>query len=149
MPLSVNTKAEIVSDQSRLFTIPATVEEQSQLLDTSPNNVESVLSQSSDEEAVIKELVRMMEVSDEYETQLINGSQLLDNSRAGKGISQDTSPIGTKHLQMSITSEKPVFNPSKYSSPDERVVDGRVHSANTPGKYLAFLLVLKLDDSVS
>ena len=133
MPSPVNTATERVSEPFRPVAVPSTVDEQSQAADVSPINVESIVSQSSDEEAVIKELIKMMEKSDEYETQLVD-SPMLDVSHtsiSGNNIDQ-TSPQPTSLRHMD--SENSPFIPAKHSSPEEKGEDISNYYAKAPGK---------------
>ena len=134
MPSPANTTMEKASEPFRSVTVPSTIDEQSQTVDASPINGESVVSQSSDEEAVIKELMKMMEKSDEYETQLVN-NPILDmshSSRSGNNFDQ-TSPQPTSLHHM--VSESLPFNPSKHSSPEEKTEDSSNYYAKTHGKH--------------
>ena len=127
-PPSLSTKAERFSEPLRPLAIPSTVEERNHVPSNSPINSESAVSQSSDEEAVMKELIKMMEKSGEYETQLVNGSSLptVKSLRPERSVGQDTT-YSPSQYDKSVASQRLYPSPAKYSSPGERV-------ANAPGK---------------
>lgn len=137
-PAPVNKR---ISEHPKLVAIPSTVDEQSQDLEASPNNVESLISQSSDEEAVIKELIKMMEKSGEYETQLINGSEMVPSTHYNPKrtiVESSERKNVVNHLEDSTSPERSVFNPSKYSSPEDKVIKDET----TPGKILPSALAV-------
>lgn len=138
IPASAYAKPIKFSDQSRPAFIPSTVDELSQEIVSSPNNDGSLMSQSSDEEAVIKELIKMMENSNEFETQPINHSKLsISNSSEPGNRSKEQYTDQRRSEDQSFgqnVSRQSVFNPSKHSSPEERSGNGDMFSRNNLGK---------------
>ena len=76
----------------------------------------------------MKELIRMMERSGEYETQLVNGSGLptVNSLRPERSVGEDTTYKPSQY-DKSVASERSFPDPAKYSSPGDR-------AAKAPGK---------------
>jgi len=145
---SLSTKAERISEPLRSLSIPSTVKEQNHVPSNSPNNSESAISQSSDEEAVMKELIRMMERSGEYETQLVNGSGLptVNSLRPERSVGEDTTYKPSQY-DKSVASERSFPDPAKYSSPGDRAAKAPADTSER--KTITQYLEEDLNDSYS
>lgn len=113
--------------------------------ESSPNNFESITSQSSDEEAVARELLKMMEQSDYYEESLTKGNSLnipreppMTNGIASSHLMGQS---GTRDSRLSNSEDvSPVlergslFIPGEASSPEERLGNGNPYPNESPGK---------------
>ena len=113
--------------------------------ESSPNNFESIISQSSDEEAVARELIKMMEQSDYYEESLTKGNSLnlpreppITNGAAsghpmGQSDARDSRRINPEDVSPALERGF-MSNPVEASSPEERLGNGNPYSDQIPGE---------------
>ena len=132
--------------------------------ESSPNNFESIISQSSDEEAVARELIKMMEQSDYYEESLTKGNSLnfpreplITNGTASNHPSEqcgtrDSRLINPEDVSPALERGS-IFNPGEASSPEERhgngnpyqsPGEGRKHDNHTKSKTVQTLIFLDI-----
>ena len=113
--------------------------------ESSPNNFESIISQSSDEEAVARELIKMMEQSDYYEESLTKGNSLnlpkepsMTHGNASGHLREQSGTRDGRLINpegVSPALERgSMFNPSEASSPEERLGGGNPYSNQSPGE---------------
>ena len=122
LPPSVSPKIEKVPEQSHSHAAHSSGIHQSYTQNASPNGAESTVSRSSDEEAVIKELMKMMEDSNEYESQLVDSSLLAlsNGSRSGQSIAHHITPQSPTNQHRPLLIE----NQAQYFIPGGKDADG-------------------------